>query len=167
MRELVVTGISRPDPKSYFSPPEKGFLSWDTLIWRFAAEKSYWLCTAGADPHAMPVWGIWHDSAFKFSTSPNSRKAKNLKSNPRATVHLGDTEAVLSLECSAIELTSLADQQAFCDEYNPKYRWHFSNPDDVAGGLFALTPHTAFAWASGDEPVFNDTGTRFSLKVIE
>ena len=164
MRELVVTETTRPDPKSYFSDPDKGFMSWDTLIWRFAAGKSYWVVTASNEPHAMPVWGIWHDCAFKFSTSPVSRKAKNLKVNPTAIVHLGDTEAVLSLHCDAVELNHEHDLQTFCDEYNPKYRWNFK-PGDVAGGLFALTPHTAFAWAGGDEGVFNDTGTRFRFEI--
>ena len=166
MRELVVTETTRPDPKSYFSDPEKGgFMSWETLIWRFAAEKSYWVVTSGDDqPHAMPVWGIWHDCAFKFSTSPASRKAKNLKANPSAIVHLADPEAVLSLHCDAIELTDQSDCQAFCDDYNPKYKWNFK-PADVLGGLFALIPHTAFAWAGGDEGVFNDTGTRFRFEI--
>ena len=164
VRNLVVTHISRPDPKSYFSDPAKGFMSWDDVIARFAAEKSYWVCTANGGPHAMPVWGIWHDSAFKFSTSPESRKAKNLRTNANAIVHLGDTETVVSLHCHAKELTNVKDQQTFCDIYNPKYDWTFS-PSDVSGGLFSLTPHTAFAWAGGDEGIFNDSGTRFRLAI--
>lgn len=164
MRELVITEVSRPDPASYFSDPDVGFLSWETLIWRFAAEKSYWICSSLKVPHAMPVWGIWHDCAFRFCTSPKSRKAKNLQANPEAVVHLGDPEAVFSMHCHAVELTSTAAQQTFCDEFNPKYRWNFK-PEDVAGGLFALTPHTAFAWASGDTPTFGDTGTRWRIEV--
>ena len=31
------------------------------------------------DPHVMPVWGVWHADVLLFSTSPASRKAKNLE----------------------------------------------------------------------------------------
>ena len=68
------------------------------------------------------------------------------------------------MHCTASEILAAPEQQAFCDEYNPKYRWNFQ-PADVAGGLFALTPHTAFAWSDGNEPTFGDTGTRWRLEV--
>ncbi|NKC01680.1 MAG: hypothetical protein GKR90_24700 [Pseudomonadales bacterium] len=166
MRELVITEITRPSPTSYFGPKEKGFLSWDTLIWRFAAEKSYWVVTSYETPHTMPVWGVWHDCAFRFSTSPVSRKAKNLKQNSNAIVHLADTEAVFSLHCTAAEITAEDELQTFCGEYNPKYRWNFK-PTDVAGGAFALTPHTAFAWSAGEGAGFHDTATRWQFEVSD
>lgn len=159
---LEILSIERPDPALYFGPAERGFLDWETLLWRFAAEKSYWVTTMGRSPHAMPVWGIWQNDSFRFSTYPDSRKAKNLRANPYATVHLGNTEAVLIMECNAAELTTSADLQQFVDEYNPKYKWNFK-VEDVAGGVFALRPVKAFAWSDGEGPGFSDTATRFTF----
>ncbi len=72
-RNLVVTSVERPQPRSYFGAAELGFLNWETLLWRFEAQHSYWLATQGDTPHSMPVWGIWQDCAFRFSTHPDSR----------------------------------------------------------------------------------------------
>lgn len=167
MRELIITSTSRPEPKAYFAaadPSGKDFLHWDTLLWRFAAEKSYWLATSNGAPHTMPVWGIWQDCAFRFSTDPHSKKARNLRQQPRASVHLANTEAVLVMECTAQEISDAAQLQAFVDDYNPKYKWQFS-VDDVRQGTFALTPVKAFAWAAGEGDLFHDTGTRWTFAV--
>ncbi len=164
MRELVITDTRRPDPKAYFGPAEAGFLNWETLLWRFAAEKSYWVASQGQRPHSMPVWGIWQDCAFRFSTSPVSRKARNLRAQPWASVHLADTEAVLVLECAVVELSDERTLQSFLDDYNPKYRWDFSL-NDVREGVFALTPYKALAWAAGEGEQFHNTATRWSFAI--
>lgn len=164
MARLQIVDIDRPEPGLYFGPRERGFLDWDTLIWRFAAEKSYWLATMGTAPHTMPVWGIWQQDSFRFSTYPHSKKARNLRHTPSANVHLANTEAVLVMECNAVELESNDDLQDFVDDYNPKYKWNFTL-EDVAGGVFALTPHTAFAWAAGEGSGFHDTATRWHFQV--
>ena len=166
MRNLIITSTARPQPDAYFGPAEKGFLDWDNLLWRFAAEKSYWVATRGAAPHSMPVWGVWQQAAFRFSTHPASRKAHNLRRHPAATVHLADTEAVLILECVSTEVTDTQQLQDFINEYNPKYRWQFSL-DDVREGVFALTPRKAFAWAAGEGDLFHNTATRWTFDVRE
>ena len=165
MAELVITSVSRPDPKSYFGPADAGFLDWDTLVWRFAAERSYWLATMGETPHSMPVWGIWQDATFRFSTSPASRKARNLRAHPKATVHLASTEALMSMECDAVEITDAAQRQRFVDDYNPKYRWEFT-ADDVRDGLFSLIPYKAFAWSAGEGDAFHNTATRWTFDYV-
>jgi hypothetical protein len=46
------------------------------------------LTTTGSRPygriggHVMPVWGIWHDKSVWFSSSVQSRKARNLRHDP-------------------------------------------------------------------------------------
>lgn len=159
-QNLTVTEVSRPQPGVYFGPPDRGFLNWDTLLWRFAAEHSYWLATSAPRPHTMPVWGVWLHNSFQFSTYPQSRKAQNLRANPFANVHAADPEAVMILECNVTEVTQDADLQAFVDEYNPKYAWDF-DLDQVRNGVFALVPHTAFAWAAGAGEKFHNTATRW------
>ena len=37
-------------------------------------------------PHVMPVWGVWADGAAWFSSSPESRKARNIAADPRAVI---------------------------------------------------------------------------------
>lgn len=164
MSELVITEITRPQAQADVTDEDERFLSWDTLIWRFAAEPTYWLCTAGPEPHAMPVRGVWQNNRFQFSTSPQSRKAKNLRRQPEAVVHLADTDAVLAIHCLAHEMTTHAALQRFCDEYNPKYRGELTT-DDVAQGAFALVPHTAYAWSKGSGPGFREAATRWRFKV--
>lgn len=161
-----MTEVARPEAVSDERAQDPAFLSWDTLVWRFAAEPTYWLCTAGPGPHAMPVRGIWENHRFQFSTSPNSRKAKNLRKQPQAVVHLSDTEAVLAIHCKAREMTTPDELQRFCDEYNPKYRGAIK-ASDIARGAFALIPHTAFAWSAGEGPGFRDAATRWRFEVID
>lgn len=135
-------------------------------MWRFAAQHSYWVATQGVVPHNMPVWGIWQDCAFRFSTHPDSRKAKNLRAHPFANVHLADTEAVFVLQCQAVEISNPDQLEAFVDEYNPRYKWDFRLAD-VEHGTFALTPYKAFAWAAGQGDGFSNTATRWTLEVQE
>ena len=56
------------------------------LPWSWAGSDSSRRTTTGSqrfvlmvDPHVMPVWGVWHADVLLFSTSPASRKAKNLE----------------------------------------------------------------------------------------
>ena len=124
MRALSVTEVSRPEPRLYFGPDAAGFLDREKTLARFVAEKSYWLVSASftGQPHSMPVWGIWQNAAFVFSTYPNSKKARNLKANPRASVHLGDPEALLVLDCEAEEITEDVVLGEFVEDYNAKYQ---------------------------------------------
>ncbi len=89
-----------------------------------------------------------------------------MRRHPFACVHLADPEAALILECAAVELHEPDDLQAFVNDYNPKYKWHFS-VDDVRRGTFALTPYKAFAWADGQGEGFTNTATRWTLQVEE
>ncbi len=166
MRELVITSTHRPAPEAYFGPADAGFLNWETLLWRFAAEKSYWLATQGKQPHCMPVWGIWQQASFRFSTHPNSKKAANLRQCPFACVHLANPEAVLIMECNVEQVIEDHALQAFVDDYNPKYNWQFTK-DEVRGGVFALTPYKAFAWADGEGERFSNTATRWTFNTAD
>ena len=42
--------------------------------------RTHWLATVRPDgrPHVMPVWAIWVNDAFYFTTGPTTRKGKNL-----------------------------------------------------------------------------------------
>src|ERR1700720_4522180 len=66
----------------------KGLLPWTWAVERLSKARNYWVATTRPDgnPHAMPVWGVWIDDAFHFSTGTQSRKARNLVHNPNCVV---------------------------------------------------------------------------------
>src|SRR5579883_2552413 len=68
----------------------EGLLPWHWAEERLIGSRNYWVCTTRPDgrPHAMPVWGVWSDGAFFFSTGADSVKGRNLAANPALTVHL-------------------------------------------------------------------------------
>jgi nitroimidazol reductase NimA-like FMN-containing flavoprotein (pyridoxamine 5'-phosphate oxidase superfamily) len=163
MRQLLVVDRSRPATPGYFRPANEGvLLDWNETAQRFAAAKNYWVSTACASgrPHAMPVWGVWLGDRFAFSTSPESRKARNLQSNPQIAVHLEDGNVLVVVEGNAAEIRDQAGLLEFLDAYNPKYHWDFT-PDQVSRGTYSVRPETAFAWLGGEGEAFGGTATRW------
>jgi general stress protein 26 len=139
---------------------DQGLLDWSWAEERLVAARNYWVMTVRPDgsPHAMPVWGLWHEGAFYFSSSPDSRKAKNLAANPAVTVHLESGDEVVVVE-------GLADHESDDDllrklgkDYSRKYSFDVS----FTGGrpLVVVRPRAAYAWTEKDFP---KTATRFTF----
>ncbi len=57
-----------------------GLMEWEHLSKHMASARNYWIITTRPDgrPHAAPVWGVWMDEVFYFSTGARSVKARNL-----------------------------------------------------------------------------------------
>jgi general stress protein 26 len=137
----------------------------DLLPWKWAEQRlkkshNYYLVTTrpGGIPHAMPIWGIWMDSVFYFSTGRTSRKAKNLAKNPNCVVlnELAD-EAVI-LEGSAKEVKSAALIARLGVPYHRKYDpWKL---DPNMGPIFAVTPQVVFGMY---EKKFATSATKWSF----
>jgi hypothetical protein len=105
--------------------------SWEPLPWSWAAERlvanrNFWVVTVSADgrPHALPVWGVWDESAgrFAFSCSPRARKARNLAANRHAVVMTEDTVECLSIEGQADSVSDEQRQAQWIERYLAKYR---------------------------------------------
>jgi len=111
----------------------------------------------------MPVWGVWLDDRFVFSTSPASRKARNLLANPHAVLHLESGAELVVVECTASEVRDPARLDAFLAAYNPKYDWSFTTADVENGGVYELRPVKAFAWLGDQGEAFSGTATRWSF----
>jgi nitroimidazol reductase NimA-like FMN-containing flavoprotein (pyridoxamine 5'-phosphate oxidase superfamily) len=128
-------------------------IPWQQVVEKIKTSRSYWIITTrpSGRPHAMPVWGIWLNDVFLFSTSPESRKARNLKKNPDLVVHLESGDDVVILEGRAEEVMDPALLKEFADVYEAKYqiRPDVSNPQ---GGYYALRLQVAFAWLESDFP---------------
>ena len=69
-------------------------MPWSWAEERLKSSRNYWLVSTWPDgrPHAMPVWGMWHEDEFWFSSSKPSRKARNLIANPRCVFATEDAE---------------------------------------------------------------------------
>ena len=137
-------------------------LDWAHVVSELKGARNYWLATVGPDgtPHAMPVWAVWEEDQLLFSTSPASTKARNLRSNPRACVHLESGRRVVMLQGDAVAVDDVRVQELYRTTYNPKYDWDFS-PEQVREGVYSFRPEVAFAWLDDHGDGFARAGTRF------
>src|SRR5215468_1785833 len=85
-------------PRMYGGTLEPSRLPWRWATARLEAARTYWIATTRPDgrPHSRPVWGVWLDNAFYFSTG--SLAAGNLVVQPAITVHLESGEEVVIVE---------------------------------------------------------------------
>ena len=125
----------------------KGLLPWIWATERLAKARTYWVATTRPDgnPHAMPVWGVWLDDAFYFSTGTQSRKARNLVENPRCAIgcELADDQVIL--EGIAELLTDPLLRNTFAKAYSQKYEWDtegFNEP------FYAVHPIAVFGFST-------------------
>jgi PPOX class probable F420-dependent enzyme len=126
--------------------------SWADAVAQLEAARSYWLASTRPDgrPHAMPVWGLWLEGAVLFSTSPKSRKARNLAANPELVVHLESGDDVVILEGRAEVVSDEPLLRTFSDAYFEKYGWRVEPTPGV--DVYALRPRVAFTWREHDFP---------------
>jgi len=157
--------VTRPDAPGYFLPADggTGLLDWTYVEQRLVEAVNYWVatCDASGRPHCMPVWGIWDGHSLLFSTSPRSRKARNLSENPYIVVHLESGDQVVVLEGRADEVRDGPALLQFLESYNPKYQWHFELGQLQTGGVYAVRPDKVFAWLDGRGEGFSGAGTRW------
>ena len=147
----------RPHIPGYGVSDDAGLLPWSWAEARLTGSHTYWLSTVRPDggPHVMPVWGVWLNGRFYFSTGPETRKAKNLASEPRSVVSAGkggDDEAVILEGRAAIETDSTLLAEA-ARVYNAKYEWSLQvrnggvyDNDGNGGPMFVVTPDVVFGF---------------------
>jgi hypothetical protein len=143
---------TRPNMKGYGVPESaEGMLPWEWAHQRFSQSHNYLISTVKPDgsPHVVPIWGIWLDGAYYFSTSGTSRKARNLAHNPKCVVCTEKAEEAIILEGIA-QVMSVSDvpPQAFVD-YKAKYEWEL---DPKMGDIFRVQPKVVFAMPEKDFP---------------
>ena len=134
-------------------------LPWAWAAERLVAARHYWISTTRADgrPHSRPVWGVWIDDVFSFSTG--SIAARNLARGPAISVHVEDDSG----QAVIVEGTAAAvDDPAFLgrvlDAYNPKYRSTLT-AGTLPGPFYEVTPEVVFGWVS--DPSGADAGAAF------
>jgi len=126
-------------------------LKWSWLSEQMDKARSYWIGTTRPDsrPHLMPVWGIWMEETFLFSTGRSSRKAVNLNANPAIVVHLESGDDVVIFEGMAAVATDMEVLERYAGAYETKYDFK-PDPKDPGNITYILFPRVAFAWLESD-----------------
>ena len=141
-----------------------GLLPWSWAAERLEASRNYWVATVWPQrrPHVMPVWGMWREDSFWFSSSKGSRKSRNLSANSRCVVTTEDAENPVVVEGVA----ALVDDRAVLEQVlaweNEKYRTDYTSEllDPEVSSCFRVKPVWVFALAAGD---FTGSPTRWDF----
>lgn len=160
--------ITRPYMPGYGIRPAtegSGLLPWSWAEERLVSSRNYWMVTVWPDghPHAMPVWGMWHARGFWFSSSKPSRKARNLRANPRCVVTTEDPLNPVVVEGTAELLTDPRDLALLLALENTKYEtaYEIEMLDPAVNSCFRVTPNWAFGIEHGD---FTGSPTRWDFE---
>ena len=149
---------SRPFMPGYgISEGEEGLLPWSWAVERLERSHNYWVMTVRPDgrPHAMPVWGVWLNGRYFFSTARTSRKASNLADNASCVVCTEQATEAVVVEGEAEVVSDHAVLRPVWEAYNAKYSW------DLTGeSMFAVRPRTAFAFIEKPQE-FEASATRW------
>lgn len=131
------------------NPPdwEADRFGWEAVRTQLQTVRNYWIITASKAgvPHAAPVWGIWIDTVFAFSTDPTSVKAKNFTENPNVVMHLESGDEVIIFDGTVEVLESGMLQTMFLDGYEPKYGLR-PDPTNPGHGLYLFRPKVGRTW---------------------
>jgi len=138
----------------------KGLLSWAWVARTMSRCRTFWLATIHATqgcPHVMPVWGVWLDDAFFFSTGRKSRKGQNLAANPACTITNDNGEQAVIVEGRAEEVKDVAALKRMAAAYKKKYKM---DPRSMGEPIFIVRPKTVFGFI---EKSFPKSATRWKL----
>jgi len=141
-----------------------GLLPWPWAKERLTSSRNYWVVSLWPDgrPHAMPVWWLWHEGAFWFSSSNGSRKARNLAADPRCVVTTEDAADPVVIEGSAERVTepeALATMLALENaKYDTNYTIDLLDPD--VNAVYRVRPRWVFGLRHDD---FTGSPTRWTL----
>lgn len=132
-------------PRMFGSTVGAGCLSWQWATERLTRARNYWIVTTRPDgrPHSRPVWGVWLDGSFYFSTG--SLAAQNLTASPAITVHLESGSEVVIIEGGAETVSERVLVERVVNLYNEKYHWNL-DPNHLPGPFYAVRPKKAFGW---------------------
>jgi len=159
---------SKPKADRPFAPgygivgPEdgRGLLPWAWVARKMNRCRTFWVATIHAsngNPHVMPVWGVWLDDAFSFSTGRKSRKGQNLAANPACTITNDHGEEAVIVEGLATPVEDAAALKRIAIAYKKKYKM---DPRSMGEPIFRVAPRRVFGFV---EKTFPQTATRWKL----
>lgn len=132
----------------------EAMLTWVWVDAQMRGARNFWLCTTSSDgkPHAVPIWGVWVENSFYFSTGNSSVKARNIRRDNRVVLHLESGDETLIFEGTLDEADgSVSLQDEIARAYVAKYDL---NPDveDLDAIQYRLQPTKVMAWLEKDYP---------------
>jgi PPOX class probable F420-dependent enzyme len=158
---------SRPEMPGYgIVGPEEGggLLPWSWADEQLSRSHNFWLATRRPDgrPHVMPVWAIWHMGRLLFSSSRQSRKARNLSRDPRCVLTTEDPQNAVVVEGVAELISRREDLEEFLDVENAKYgtSYGFDMVDPAVNACFRMKPTWAFGLRADN---FTGSPTRWTF----
>jgi hypothetical protein len=107
-----------------------------------------------------PVWGVWLEQRFFFSTGGRSRKTINLRADAACVVTTEDAIGPVIVDGSASAVTDPDRLQAVVDAYASKYA--DEPPDPTEHPIFEVTPTRAIGLVE-DEAHFASSATRWTF----
>ena len=158
-----ITGDRLQAPGYGILPPDEGsgLLDWSWAAERLSSSHTYWVATVRQDsrPHVMPVWGVWLDNVFYFSSGRRSRKIRNLATNAHCVVSIQDgTDCVIvEGEAKAKEVPIGPLHAAISSTYLAKYQTDLS---ELGEPIYAIHPKVAFGLQESD---FVGSATRWKF----
>jgi hypothetical protein len=140
----------------------QGLLPWSWAQERLAKSHNYFVSTVRPDgrPHTMPVWGVWVDDRFYFSTGRQSRKARNLATNAACVVCTERADEAAVVEGVAEEVGKVSSIPHVARAYHRKYKWKL---DPSLGPIFGVRPRVALGFIEHDAQ-FISTATRWTFQ---
>jgi hypothetical protein len=174
--------ISRPYMPGYdIAGPQEGsgLLPWSWAAERLASSRNYWVTSVWPDgrPHSMPVWGMWDDEPGRhgvvteasstgavlwFTCGVRSRKAVNLRAEPRCVVTTEDAGDPVVIEGKATVMTddrSIRRALALMnDKYHADIEIGFLDP--ARNATIAVRPAKVIGMRHGD---FTGSPTRWTF----
>ncbi len=110
----------------------------------------------------MPIWGVWTDGAFWFSSAAAARKVRNLAADGRCTVTIDDANDPVVIDGTAEVCGDEPDRRRFLELMNAKYTVEYGLDflDGVAVLLLRVQPVTAFGLLQAD---FAGSPTRWTF----
>jgi|SRR5208282_5724954 len=142
----------------------KGLLPWAWVARKMNGCRTFWLATIHAGlhdkpgrPHVMPVWGVWLEDAFFFSTGRKSRKGQNLAANPACTIANDDGAEAVIVEGFAAQVEEAAALERIAIAYQKKYKM---DPRGMGEPIFRVQPSRVFGLM---ERTFPQSATRWKL----
>lgn len=135
-------------PKGYAVAAGEELLPWSVVATRLEQAENYWLATTCPDgrPHVTPVWGVWIDGAFYFDGIPTALWARNIASNPAASVHLESGRDVVILDGMVEDIVADAVVGTKISvAWTAKYGRLV--PEAATRGIFRLHPSTGRSWS--------------------
>jgi hypothetical protein len=142
-----------------------GLLPWSWAQERLRASHDYWIATVWPDgrPHVMPVWGAWAidgEDTLWFSSSPESRKVRNIEAQPRCVATTDDPLEPVVLDGVADRVTDNDSIAAFTDAVNAKYETQLGVAFFTANACLRIRPITVIGLTESD---FAGSPTRWSF----